>query len=294
MGQTPLVPGLSAPLPAEIKVTSNHLTLDVKIDGAGPFRFVVDTGADRSILAEDVATTLGLQLGKTVLVEGIVRTLPARTVPIRELTFGSVTCTDLSVPVLPRTLLQADGYLGLDTIGGHRVVFDFKNRVMEVLEPLPSSFLSHGIANESRIPAPGFGGHLRAMNCRVDGVSTVAFIDTGAEVSAGNPPLLAALIERNAVYNNPRSITLSGITGGSSLGRVVQVGKISLYDLEFMECELAIADLQVFKIWDLTDKPALLIGLNFLREFSRVLIDYGRKEIRMNLATANHWVNRRG
>jgi hypothetical protein len=46
-----------------------------------------------------------------------------------------------------------------------------------------------------------------------------------------------------------------------------------------------IADLQVFDIWGLSPKPALLIGMNYLRQFLIVSIDYGLKEIRFDLAS---------
>jgi hypothetical protein len=47
---------------------------------------------------------------------------------------------------------------------------------------------------------------------------------------------------------------------------------------------LAIADLQIFELWGLTKTPALLIGMNYLRSFSRVSIDYGREEFRFEMA----------
>jgi predicted aspartyl protease len=290
-GQSAPGTGLAEPLPAEIKVSAHHLTLDVRINGQGPFRFVVDTGADRSLLAVDVAAALGLPVGRQVLVEGIIRSVMAETVPVRELSFGSVTCSDLTMPVLPRSLLQADGYLGLDTIGGHRVVFDFKNQKMEIGEPTPPTFITRLATNQTRIPAPGPKGHLRSADCRVDGVPTVAFIDTGAEVTTGNTPLLEALVRANPAYRTTRPITLSGITGGSSTGQVVKVENIKLVNLEFSGCELAVADLQVFKIWELEEKPAILIGLNFLTQFARVSVDYGRKEIRLDLASATPWIS---
>jgi hypothetical protein len=40
----------------------------------------------------------------------------------------------------------------------------------------------------------------------------------------------------------------------------------------------------VFVIWGLSRKPALLIGMNYLRQFARVPIDYRIKEIRLDLA----------
>jgi hypothetical protein len=40
----------------------------------------------------------------------------------------------------------------------------------------------------------------------------------------------------------------------------------------------------VFNVWGLQEHPAVLIGVNFLRRFSKVSIDYGLKELRFDLA----------
>ena len=53
------------------------------------------------------------------------------------------------------------------------------------------------------------------------------------------------------------------------------------------DCPIAIADLQVFDIWGLNDRPALLIGMNWLRHFKRVEVDYGRKDFRFEIGSAN-------
>lgn len=270
---------------AAVTDEANHLTIDVALNGKGPFRFVVDTGADRSVIATDVATSLGLLKGRQVLVQGIVRTIPATTARVRQISFGPVTRHDLEVPVLPRQLLQADGYLGLDTIDGYRVTLDFKNHALEVREPR-SRFVDTILPpNEARIPAFGRDGHLRAVNCNVDGVRSTAFIDTGAEVTAGNPPLFDALLKHSPNYAKFGTMPLTGITGGVSEGRVTGISQIKIGDITFSNGLMAIAPLQVFDIWGLADEPALLIGMDYLRQFSRVSIDYGIKEIRLDLAS---------
>jgi len=285
-------PGAFQPLPSQIKVTSNHLTINVMINEKGPFHFVVDTGADRSVIAEDVAVALHLPMGKSIIVQGIIRAVAAQSVPVAELRFGTEVRDNLQIPVLPRALLQADGYLGLDAIGANRVVFDFKRQTLQIAPPLPATFLDTRRSIETRIEAPGTDGHLRAVACRVDGVSTMVFIDSGAEVSAANEPLRTELMKISQAYVGNRDIELTGITGGTSKGRVIRVETILLGNLEFSGCEIAVADLDVFKIWDLAERPALLIGLNFLRQFSTVAIDYTRKEFRLRLASSQ-WVNRR-
>jgi predicted aspartyl protease len=264
---------------------AKHLRVAVNINGNGPYRFVVDTGADRSVLATDVADELGLLRGGTVMMEGVVRAIATETVAIHELSFGSVRSGHLVVPILPRSMLEADGYLGLDTLDGHRVTFDFKNHTLQVSEPR-SKFKSIWMRqSESRIRASGPSGHLRAVGCSVDGVDATAFIDTGAEVSAGNASLLAALTARRPARYEIGTMPLTDITGGEISGRVTTVKQIRLMDLEFTDCPLVIADFQIFDVWGLHRHPALLIGMNFLRQFSKVSIDYGLKELRFDLAS---------
>jgi predicted aspartyl protease len=282
----PPLPPRAAAEPAALDTATDatkRLSVAVRIDGNGPYRFVVDTGADRTVLATDVAADLGLLHGERVMMEGVVRAVATDTVTLRELSFGSVTCKRLVVPVLPRTMLEADGYLGLDTLDRHRVTLDFKHHTLQVTEPR-SRFSAFWVRqNEARVRASGTAGHLRAVDCKVDGVAATAFIDTGAEVSAGNSALLAALKSGAPARYALDTVPLTDITGGKIVGNLTTVSKIRLMDLEFTDCPLVIADFQIFDVWGLRQKPALLIGMNFLRQFSKISIDYGLKELRFDL-----------
>ncbi len=263
----------------------SHLTIMVMIAGKGPFRFVVDTGADRTVIAEDVATYLGLTRGPLVNVEGVVRSVPAQTVTLGDLSFGNVRKENLVVPVLPRALLEADGYLGLDAIDGYRVTLDFRNHALLIEEPRHTQLFGYLRPNEVVIPLFGQSGHLRALNSRVDGVLTTTFIDSGAEVSVGNSKLFESLIERDPSYLKQETVLLSGVTGGTIAGRVADIKAIKIDSLSIFGSKVVIADPQIFDLWGLKDVPSLLIGMNFLRGFNQVSIDYGRKQLRFDLAS---------
>src|SRR6202161_4841112 len=264
---------------------ASHLMVDVHINGHGPYHFVVDTGADRTILASEVAVELGLSHGEEVMLKGVVRAVLTETVSIRTMTFGSITKRHLMVPTLSRSLLDADGYLGLDFLDGHRVTFDFQNHVLQVSEPRARFSANWVRENEARVRASGSSGHLQALDCMVDDIPATAFIDSGAEVSAANEPLLAALARRNPSFGDMGSIHLIDITGGEILGKVAMVNESRLAAaLKFTDCPLVIADFLVFDAWGLRQRPALLIGMNLLRQFGRVSIDYGLQEFRFDLA----------
>jgi len=264
---------------------ASHLTIKVTIGGKGPFRFVVDTGADRSVIADDVAIALGLIAGPIVNVEGVVRTVSARTVTLSDIAFGGVSKEHLVIPVLPRAFLDADGYLGLDVIDGYRVTLDFRNNALMVERPRYQRLFGFPRPNEAVVPVYGRSGHLRATNTRIDGVSATTFIDSGAEVSVGNTKLFEALVDHDPSYMRQETVALSGVTGGTIIGRVSSINRIKLNALSIFETKIVICDLQIFQLWGLTDTPALLIGMNFLRAFNQVSIDYGRKELRFDLAT---------
>jgi len=264
---------------------AQHLTIGVMIEGKGPFKFVVDTGADRSVIADDVAVALGLIRSTAVLVEGVVVTVQAQTVKIKNIAFGPVSIDHLVVPVLPRSSLQADGYLGLDAIDGYRVTFDFKNKALLVGPPRHAQLLSWQPPSESLINLQGKFGHLRALNCRADGVRTTAFIDTGAQISVGNSRLFESLVEQSPTYVKLETVPLTGITGGLMQGRITTVDRIHVGGVTFETCNIVIADMQIFDLWGLAATPAILIGMNFLRQFSHVSVDYGRKELTFDLAS---------
>ncbi len=264
---------------------SQHLTVGVLVNGKGPFRFVVDTGADRTVIADDVALALGLARGRQVLVEGILRTIQTDTVAIDTMAFGPFTLENFSAPVLARASLQADGYLGLDAVGRGRVTLDFKRGQLRVEEPRPSFTAGLVPPNEARVTVMGNSGHLRSVDCGVDGVAATAFVDTGAAVSVGNSALFRALVDDHGALLEPGIVPLSGVTGGEIDGRVTRAGSIRLKGFEFTAAELVIADIQIFDLWGLAEKPAILLGMNYLRSFSSVSIDYGLKELRFDFAS---------
>lgn len=284
----PPLPGVPADDAARIAAANDaaqHMTVPVMINGRGPFRFVIDTGADRSVLAEDVAVTLGLVRGADVTVQGVVRSISSRVVPVADISVGAISKRNLSMPLLNRNYMGADGYLGLDVVDGSRVTLDFANRALKVATSrATSAFIMHR-PSEAYVPVRGNMGHLRSLNCRVDGVTTTCFLDTGAQISVGNTKLLESLMAENPGYRVIGMLPITGITGGVIMGKVVQIDNIRLHSVSFTGAVVAIADMQIFDVWGLGQRPALLIGMNFLRQFAQVSIDYGLKEVRFDLAS---------
>src|SRR5687768_13111757 len=68
----PLVPGTSSVTSAARKDNSGRAVALININGQGPFRFIIDTGATRSVLSEALATRLGLEHAGVGVVHSIV------------------------------------------------------------------------------------------------------------------------------------------------------------------------------------------------------------------------------
>ncbi|WP_443749935.1 aspartyl protease family protein [Asticcacaulis solisilvae] len=272
----------SAQLAAKTDAAS-HLTVEVHINGR-PYRFVVDTAAERSVIADDAAAALGLPSGGLVRVNGLTGRLKVPAVVAAQVELGPFRRQSVLMPVLPRNLLAADGYLGLDVIDGTCVTFDFRNSRLLVEEPAADGMTASSTLAQVRLT--GSKGYLRVDDCLVDSVAANAFIDTGAEISVGNGSLLNALRQRNKNLQEMRMIVLTGVTGGEISAEVIGVGRIRLQNLSFTNGELAISDVPDFVTWKLKNRPSLLIGMDYLRQFARVAIDYRAKRVEFELSAA--------
>lgn len=260
-----------------------RMTAAVEINGSGPYHFMVDSGAERSVIAEDLVTRLRLPTQGDVIVEGLTGAEPSHLVLIAQLALASLVCPHLEVPTLPRSALEADGYLGLDVIDKHRLIMNFGARTLTITRPQGFFSSLWSRRDEVLVHTIGDSGRLRSSDCYVDGVHAAAFIDTGAAVSVANSLLYHELRRGSSRKPSVGDMRLSGVTGGGMDAFIIGVREIVLGDLTLSYCPLAVADLQVFKTWGLVGQPALLLGINALRRLASVSIDYGRKELRFEL-----------
>ena len=67
----PVQPGTSSATGATKKDGSGRAVALIKVNGQGPFRFILDTGANRSVLSQALATRLGLAHSGVDLVHSV-------------------------------------------------------------------------------------------------------------------------------------------------------------------------------------------------------------------------------
>lgn len=252
----------------------DRLTVPVRVNGQGPFDFVVDSGADRSVLSAPLADRLGLAQGPNVLVHGVGGSQLTRTARVDELVVGDTRLSGVNLPVLPPERVGADGLLGVDILEGRNVIMDFRKRKLEIRRSR-SSLDFVRLPREVSVMADDRFGRLTVADCRVAGAKALAFIDSGGGVSIGNMALSRAIATRRRRHDDVRPARLLTASGEISVGEYRIAPSLTLGDLRMTNVPIAFADLHIFDIWRLNDRPALLLGVDILKLFSRVELDFG-------------------
>ena len=105
-------------------------------------------------------------------------------------------------------------------------------------------------------------------------------LDTGSQVSMGN----TALRRRVGVKKqNLREVTLTSVTGGQTRAAYTLVPQVRVGDVRFEWLPVAFADVAPFKKFGLEDRPALLLGMDALRSFRHVEIDFANRQVRFRM-----------
>lgn len=268
-------------LSQEAALSANLLTRMgalVRLNGRHRAVLVLDTGAECSALATDLAAQLALPSAPPVLVHGVTTAAPAPTVAVERLSFGGRYFYDLKLPVFERRLMAADGLLGLDVLSKFRLSLDLEQRRVSLAPSGPEVF-AEGSASAiaTRLPGEtravtGPFGQLIQLNTVVDGVPTAAFVDSGAQYSIGN----LALAQATGADLGGRVLPIYGVTGQTSSAVVSGVRDLRIGHSVLGATPLLFADLHAFEALGLADRPALLLGADILYRFRRVVLDYGR------------------
>ncbi|WP_372785211.1 retropepsin-like aspartic protease [Phenylobacterium sp.] len=266
---------------------AKRMVVPAYINGHGPFGFVVDTGANRSVVSTEVAATCGLPSAGQADVHGIAGVEPANMASVRRLAVGQVVASALELPVVPRARLGADGLLGVDILHGRRMSLDFAQNRFEISNSGAGAEV--GRDSNSRIPshvdpirvgASYRYGQLVILDAQVGVVPVSAFIDSGSQVTVGNRALRDAVVRARPDFGVQLApVPLISATGQTAMGEFAPLPTLRLGGMAVNEVIGIFAQLHIFDLWKLADRPAILIGVDVLRHFHDVTLDFGRKQV---------------
>lgn len=256
-----------------------RMAVGVTVNGRGPFRFVVDSGADRSVIGERLARALRLPAGEPVMLHGMAGSSRRDTVRIARLGIGGSGVEDVAAPTLPEASLGARGLIGIDALRGQRLMLDFEAKAITVEDtrrPVKAR------ADDVVVTARRRGGQLILTQARAGGVAIRAVVDTGSQLTIGNLALRDALFRRRTPPPMEPA-TLVSVTGETMVLPLAIVPELRVGSITMHDVPVGFADLPPFALFGLADTPAMMLGTDLMGNFRRVSLDFGAKKVRFQL-----------
>jgi hypothetical protein len=268
---------------------SGRILAAVLVNGRGPYRFILDTGANSSALAPRVVEELALPAAEGVQVHGVTGTAMLPAVRVESMSAGDVVLPPTVLPVLPGDIFGgADGILGVSGMQQMRIDVDFAHDHVSIYR----SGGRHATSGYVTVKASLWQGGLLLVAGKVGSIPTHIIIDTGAERTMGNLPLRAAILARSKP-GEEFATTVRGATTDIGAGTYFRAPQISVGPAKLVDLLVTFGDLHVFDLWGLTDEPALVIGMDVLGRLERFIVDYRLKEFQIKTRGARDVAIRR-
>jgi predicted aspartyl protease len=258
----------------------DRMTVPVRLSGSGPYRFLVDTGADRTAVSQEVARQLGLAQGEKAAIHTVsgISTVSTATVPQLQLTSKPVKITD--APLLDSVNMGADGIIGVDALRSQSVLFDFDKGMLSIVPSAVAEFADE--PDVIVIQASRKNGRLIVTDAVANGHKLTVVVDTGAQLCMGNLALRDELLGRGLVDEN-KKVALESVTGDLIDGDYMFIRKLDIGGVTLANLAIVFTEAHTFKELKLEDRPALLLGMNAMRAFKKVSIDFANHKFRVVL-----------
>lgn len=275
--------------PAELGLdyinSAMRISIPVEVGEAGPFPFVIDTGAERTVISRQLANRLALGAGRPVMMTSMVDRSSVATAMLPELAIGGLPGRRaVEAPMLDRAHLGSDGMIGIDALRDRKLLIDFDAGRIAVSESAVRD-VPRPKYDEVLVQARSRFGQLIITTAYIGRHRIQVVIDTGAQVSIGNAALMRLISrdERKALQQT----SIVGVTGAVAPAQYTTVKGIRIDGIQFGRLPVAFANVEPFRYFELNDKPALLLGLAALKSFRRVEVDFPNRQIRFRVPPAD-------
>lgn len=267
---------------------SDRMTLPVSIAGQGPFGFIVDTGAERTVVSRELAGRLGLRSAGQARVVGLINSVMADmyqvdSIQLRDLDLGGST-----VPTFAQVDIGGPGLIGIDTLEDHRVVIDFLARRFDI-RPSERTRARRAEPEFDRgdtitVVARRRAGRMILSNATINGQRVEIVLDTGAQSSIGNTAL-QRLVRRQfgATAIGPIRTEMRSVTGASRLVDLDSIRTITVAGIDINDLPVIYTDSPAFDALELSTRPTLMLGMDALRLFDRISIDFTNRRVMFDL-----------
>jgi predicted aspartyl protease len=267
----------------EARKRETRLSVEVRVNGRGPYQFVVDSGADTSVVGLRIARDLELPLGTPVVLNNMTDRNIVDRVHVAELSLGPSIIRNLQLPALREVDLGGAGMIGIDALARQRLMMDFEKKLIRVEDASrPVRSMPGDIVVTARLSR----GQLILTEVKAGRVTLDAVVDTGSQITIGNSALREKLVKSRR--HKLETVTAIGVTGTSVELHVARIDELRLGSVTLTNVPIAFADVPPFEVFGIADQPALLLGTDLLGTFRRVSLDFRARKVRFQLRRCRH------
>jgi predicted aspartyl protease len=259
------------------RTRDDRMTVPVRLSGAGPYQFLVDTGADRTAVSRQLVAKLNLPSAGGAELHSLSGISTITTARVHDLALTRTPET-VEAAVLDGANMGADGIVGVDMLRSQRVQFDFEKQTMSIVPSDTPDFARE--PGSIVVRAKRKNGRLVVTDAEANGARLTVVLDTGSQVSIGNEALRRRLLGSNLV-DLDKSVELESVTGQKITGQYMFVRQLTIGGIALTNLAIVFTDAHTFKQLKLDKQPALLLGMNAIRAFKKVSIDFANRKFRV-------------
>jgi predicted aspartyl protease len=248
------------------------------VNGKGPFRFIVDTGATHSTVSPGLVRALDLKMTEApvIVVNGITGTAQVTAVTLDKLQTGDLVVAGLVAPVVWAPVMAgADGIFGAAGLTEKSLSVDFDRNSVRISGRVEPTLR----AQATKVHAARVTHGLMTLEMRIGGVRALAVIDTGSERTLGNLALRDALKVRR---DNPGQAMVTSVYGATEQverGEVLEAPPLVIDTVRINDVSVVYGDFHIFKVWEMQSTPALILGMDVLGTVGAFGIDFKNQDV---------------
>ena len=233
--------------------------------------FVVDTGAERSGVAIEIADRFGFKRGAPRQVISFAGEQTVPTARLSSLSFARSNRIDVEALLFARSSIGADGFLGLDSLDNKRIDFDFIKKKMSIRHSPKSG--QHSIENAVVLKAKKRRGRMIFADAEINHLRAAVVLDTGSSLTMGNAALRDRLRGKGRLGKTIK-VLLRTVTGEIVKADYGILREVMVGDVKIRRLPIAFGVVQPFEQLGLSNRPAVLLGMDALQAFARVTVDF--------------------
>lgn len=263
---------------------NGHIVVEVMLNGHGPFRFALDTGASISVVYDRAAEAASVEAlpGKRVHVLGMTGSGIFPLAEVGKISVGSESWENARVALLPLDSgfsSRLDGLLGTDFLGRYAVWFSQKERALRLYPSELVAARSYGGWSVIRLSPMRVGsGDVRVfvMQMSIEGQRIITLFDLGATVNLMNRRAARAL---DIVTRSRRDKSdVYGVTGQIPILAEVHVWALDIDFHTWRHRTFLVGDFPIFDVIDIRKSPLAIVGTGFFKERD-FIIDFARERL---------------